>query len=422
MRHGRPLLFSFLFVIAGCGPSEAPRQGAATPSESRSSGTTILYATKSGSTVSVRRLNLATKAEATILIYTEVSSAEHSGNMWDELPPSVASSFDGTRIAFAAADGLHVLDLKTGTRRTLVARTVAHKGDQPASWSPSLGTDAFAVFAPRWSGDGRFLSFIVSHYEGHSISFVDVADGRVFAQKGLPSLSYADPELGDLSWARSSASSVVPRNGTETGIFLSKVGDPAGAIFLQIRANRVTAAALAADARRIALTYESDVGAVGPEILAVTRRGETRIRVIDTDGPKSAPMFDAAGVLWWLERGSLKRWDESKTTTVGRVDPSYEWEITSIHDGRVSLVGKSADKRAARFLLLDTAGKQLAAYDSQTDYVTLLDLARSLTQTSGSYSYISSRTSESVFTRSQPVRDCDRLSSDVPLQIEGQAS
>lgn len=380
MRYGRVLAISLPLLVAACASGQAPKQNSTDPSGSpaatptispRPAITTLYFATKSGSLVTVRRVNVLIGTETKLFTYRERSRAEHTGNKWDELPPSLAADPRGTRIAYAAVDGLYVYDLASATRHKLVTRTSPGTDDTAASWSPSLGTDVFAIFGPRWSGDGRYLSFAVSHYEGHSIKFVDVSRGRVFKQTGLD-FSYVDPDLRDLSWASAGASSAVPQNGSKAGVVLSAIGDPTRGTLSPIEVGTIFTAALSADARRIAFTYASQEEAGEAEILAVVRRGESAKQIVDRDGIKAAPAYDPAGTLWWVEGGTLRRWDGSAATTVARVDPSYRWEIVSIVDGKISFVGRSEDKHTARFLLLDANGDELAAHDTDTDYATLL--------------------------------------------------
>lgn len=308
-----------------------------------------------------------------MLSFDERAAAEHSGNFWQERPPSVARSADGRLVAYAAEDGLFTFDLERGSRRTLVERTAPGVDeDSPGSWSGGLGS-AFAIHSPAWSHDGRFLSFDVSHYEGHSIWFFELSAGRLFRQDGLPRYSYSDPSLGSPSWAPAGASSVVPHNGTRVGFVMSAADDPTTATLYRVRAGSVAEAVVSADAALAAYTFGSDEFGERPTGLAMVRRGETDRRVIDDSGVKTSVAFDSIGRLWWVEGGRLFSWDGSRAHDVGRLDDRLRWRILSVVGDIVSLAGRSADEGVARFVALDTAsGQALLRHDSDTDFTTYL--------------------------------------------------
>jgi hypothetical protein len=270
-----------------------------------------------------------------------------------------------------------VLDLETGSRRALVKQTRPGRNEDTApTWSPSLGGDAFGVYSPRWSHDGRFLSFEVSHYEGSSIWFYDVPAARLFRQSGLPDYSYADPSLGELSWAPAGASTVVPHNGTTVGLVLSAVDEPSRATLVEIEGPSVAEAAVSAGARLVAFTLGQDEYGAEPRVLATVGRGEADRRVIDDAGVKSSVAFDANGRLWWIEGGTLLRWDGSSAAEIGRLEPSLRWEILSIDGDAISLVGRSAESGRASFVLFDAVKEEtLTQHESDTDYTTYLGLA-----------------------------------------------
>lgn len=373
-RCGLLFLVPVLAVLA-CGPSILSSPSPS-PEGSPRPDRSILFATKSGRAVTLQRFDLDTHLTTTVHTYEEEVEAEHSRNWWQERPPSIARTADGGTIAFAADDGLHTLDLRTGTRRTLVAKTVQGKQEEPSSWSPSLGDHAHGIFSPAWSHDARFLSFEVAHYEGNSIWFYDLASGRLFTQSGLPRYSYADPSLGHVAWAPTGATSVVGQSGSETGIVISAVDDPSSAAFVRVETGYLNDTALAYEPERVAFTFSSDEYGGDPATgLAVVRRDGRGRETIDTQGVKSPPAFDPTGGLWWLEGGSLLRWNGSETSVAAQIDPSFRWEILSIEQNAIALAGRSEERAKARFVLLDDAGRTVVSHTAETDFTTYLGLA-----------------------------------------------
>lgn len=340
-------------------PSPTPR-----PPEPR-----LLYAEKSGRTVTVKALALGTRAEETLFTYEERQPAQHSGNSWEEQPPSIALASATGLLAYGAVDGLHVYDLRLKATTTLIKRVrEGGDGDSAPIWAPELeGVYGFHNLA--WSGNGRYVSFEQSHYEGSTIGFFDLSTNRVFSQEPLP-VSYAGSELTPASWAAEGASTIVSMTGIKSGVFLSEPDDPSRAKLVQPPHQYFGAARLSPDASHVAFLFDDDPDGWEATGIAIMRRDGSGLRTIDGSDVKSSVTFDAAGHVWWTERGILYRWDGSSKTIAARADDSFEWEIVGVEPDTVSLTGRSEKAARGLFLLLDRrTGNAIATHGVPTDFV-----------------------------------------------------
>lgn len=335
---------------------------------------TLVFATKSGRVVTVKTLGLHSRVEETLFTYEERQPAEHSGNYWEEQPPSIALSPTGDLLGYGAADGLHIYDLGARTSTTVVERVAEGKDeDSPPTWSPALeGTYGLHNFA--WSGNGRYLSFDQSHSEGNTIGFYDRDTNRTFAQQDMP-FSYADPHLEPAAWAAEGASSVVSASGSKSGLILSGIDDPSAGKLIRVTHQHFGQAALSPDASRVAFLFNDDEDDWRPTGVGIVRRDGTGLKTIDNDGLKSSVMIDTDHQVWWTEGGLLYRWDGSGKTLAGRVDASYEWELVTVDTETVALAGRSEKAGRGLFLLLERGtGKVLAMHGARTDFVNYLGL------------------------------------------------
>jgi len=337
----------------------------------------LLVATKDGRTVTVAALDMTTEDETVVLTYTESAPADHSGNYWDERPPSVALSPDREELALGSGDGLFLMDVRTGTTRALIARVTEPNVDNHGApgWSVDLPYDTFALVTPVWSPDGRYLAFEEVHYEGSTFGFYDVRDEAYFSQRRLP-YSYAQPSLGAISWSPASATTVVPGNGVDevVGLYVSEPGDPTRCTLIDVgEVDHLGAAAPGPDGARIAFTSGSTYDAFN-RLAIVQSDGD--IRTIDDEGLKDGVAFDAHGDLWWVEEGDVLRWDGAGTHATGDLSDHLDWAFVELGDERITLAGRSRDLGIARFVAVDpVTGERSFRHDSPTDYTTYLGIA-----------------------------------------------
>ncbi|MCA1832150.1 MAG: hypothetical protein ABR548_09430 [Actinomycetota bacterium] len=326
-----------------------------------------------GTTATVYSTDLSSGDETALLKYEEAAPATHSQNYWEEMPPSVALSHSGTHLAYVAADGLYVFDREGTATRLVISRRNAPSADAPSTWVPPIDEDTYSLHSPSWSADDRYISFEMSHYEGSTFGFYDLREGAYFQQAGLP-FSYADPSLGKMAWAVGNVGTIVPAtHATTAGFYLSAIGDPGNAAYLNARiATRMGDAVLSEDAGRIAFTF-SDDDENDAHILAVEARDGRLVHVVDRQGAKISPAFDASGNVWWVEGSSLLRWDGTTTSAIGELTSGWRWKIQSVEGGTAVLLGTFSTR--ARIVQIDTrSGEERIRHDCATDFTTYLGL------------------------------------------------
>lgn len=192
-----------------------------------------LYAIKEKYTVSVFRHNLNSGKEQKIFTYDEVALADlNSGNHWQSLPPSVALSKEKNLIAFVDKDGLATFDLSTNVTERLIKkvgeRTLFNEPGWPA-WSVDVlnkeKNSVFSFYAPRWSPDGRQISFIQSHYEGSSHGLFDLAQNTYLPIKTDKNSFVSGSQ--SMRWLTQSERTVIPGRGGMAilGLYVSDADD-----------------------------------------------------------------------------------------------------------------------------------------------------------------------------------------------------
>jgi len=170
----------------------------------------LIYAIKNDYISTVYKRNLKSGEQVEILEFTESVKAEDSGNVWSELPPSVALSPDKKQLAFIDKEGLKVYNLDTKTTRTYIRKLNEAKcyGCEPR-WSFPL-LHAYGLFRPSWSSDGNYISFIEAQYEGSTIGLIDTFSGEytflktVYGFRGITwspiGHSYLKPSYGNVPY------------------------------------------------------------------------------------------------------------------------------------------------------------------------------------------------------------------------------
>ncbi len=131
-------------------------------------GAVALSAKKVQTTVEVQVKKIGNLIES--FTYQEPYSADNSGNTWTGLPPSIALSPDGMKVAYSDTTGLRVLDLATRVNR--VVRT--HLDSNPNDTYKDTSTK---FLNPIWFPDSKYLLYYQTAYEGSRIGIVDVLTG-----------------------------------------------------------------------------------------------------------------------------------------------------------------------------------------------------------------------------------------------------
>jgi len=149
-------------------------------------GEFILYAEKEGKTDFIKKITLNSKKIKTIYQTKElVDSDTESGNIWQAKPAGVALSPDKSRVAITDERGLYILNLSSGKIDWLITAKAAPKAKSskdyisPVVWSRSELKNSFLLEEPKWSADGKYLSFIAGYYEGSLAFFYNIDSGSI---------------------------------------------------------------------------------------------------------------------------------------------------------------------------------------------------------------------------------------------------
>ena len=157
-------------------PSEDVRAANFTPFK-------LVYAVKTGRYVAVYERTLRSGEEKIIFEYDELKEADLSGNLWRELPPSVAFSPAKDTFVYIDQEGIKFHDLHTGQKRLLRRQPVVDELRE----KPLYGI--FGYYDPSWHGDNKtgYITFEQSHYEGSSIGTI-VLETEEYSSNQQPSL------------------------------------------------------------------------------------------------------------------------------------------------------------------------------------------------------------------------------------------
>src|SRR3989338_6298911 len=176
----------------------------------------LIYAVKNEYISTVYKRNLQNSIQTKLLEFDESRKADKSGNLWSGLPPNIALSPDKQALAFIDKEGLKVYDFQTKNTRTFIRKTEegSSETDAPPKWSISSLGGTYSLARPLWSFDGKYISFLQSHYEGASFGVIDTESGTYFALKDVAG------GYNNLSWSPVSRSYVKASSGGYEGIGL----------------------------------------------------------------------------------------------------------------------------------------------------------------------------------------------------------
>ncbi|MBI3921418.1 MAG: PD40 domain-containing protein [Armatimonadetes bacterium] len=276
----------------------------------------LLYATKRGHQVTVYERHLRTAVQRSILKYREYAEADpESGNTLEGLPPSVALSSDKKQLAFAAEDGLGVHQLKTRRTRYLIRKTNAlpplRKWPGPRWSVPWIKDEAFALTTPRWSADGKFISFTWVLWEGRGLAIINSRTRQCYA----PRIGREGPACGnvDLAWAPRGHSFVTPNScyGEEQAPLIGSTRSVWRVTNLAKRLGKEHARygdiRYASDGGTLVFTYRES-GSDQRTTLAMCDRHGHRLRILSRKGSKATPLFSPDGrSILYLVDGLLEK-------------------------------------------------------------------------------------------------------------------
>lgn len=332
----------------------------------------LIYAVKNEYTTIVYRRNVQGGTQTKILEFDENRKADKSGNLWSGLPPSISLSQDGKLLAFADKEGLKVYDLQTKYTKTYIRKASEGECEECApKWSIDLG-GTYTLARPLWSYDGKYISFLQSHYEGSSFGVIDTASGAYTALKNI----YGG--YSNLNWSLAGHAYVKASSGGYEGIglYVSIKNNIAEANNLALKLGKTEdtpflEANFSPNGNKIVFTFEEPYETKN---LAITNTDGTGFTVLAEKTDARMPFFSSDGnsVLYFQQKNNkqiLVRHDIiSKSSSdliilpveFNRWDNAY-WT----KDGFLALVGISSSSGltlggdSTRMVILDVANKKV---------------------------------------------------------------
>ncbi|MEK7650495.1 MAG: hypothetical protein AAB364_01330 [Patescibacteria group bacterium] len=151
-----------------------------------------ISATKVGTHSTVFKKYASGKVEA-VLEFEEAIAADDSGNYWASLPANVASTPDSSKLAYIDTQGLKIRSLDDAQDVILVEKLGESRDTIKGyhNWNPSMG-NASSIHKPRWSSNGKYISFLIAQYEGSRLGVIDIAERK---------LTFG-PRSGRQTWSR----------------------------------------------------------------------------------------------------------------------------------------------------------------------------------------------------------------------------
>jgi hypothetical protein len=352
----------------------------------------LVYALKEGRHVMVLVRNISTGDEREVLEYNESIEAEHSGNTWQELPPSVALSPAAPMLVYVAEGGLMAFHIGDKTSATLLRH---REGGEFADlttyrWVSDAGAElccGFHLAEPVISQDGTSLAISVSQYEGSTLAVVRV-DGSAACEVGDRVSSLYPvwrPQTGDL---------LIPSGGeyAAVGLFVSSPADlcsshqiasaPPGPT--QLSAG-FAMGSWSPDGQWVAASlWEFD----GPTSLLLVRSDGTESRTLVAEGLNLWPVFSTDGrSVYFLHRlsrdpqsaVSLRRIDLGTGQTESVVDIPVGWSVRPqgwTDEGHLMLHARSTDCPDSvcvnRLVLLDATSARTVYAGPSSDFTRFL--------------------------------------------------
>jgi len=333
----------------------------------------LIYAVKNEYRSTVYKRNLQTGIQTKLLEFDEGIKADKSGNLWSGLPPNIALSSDKQTLAFIDKEGLKIYDFQTKNTKTFIRKTEegSSETEAPPKWSISSLGGTYSLARPLWSSDGKYISFLQSHYEGASFGVIDVESGAYFALKDVAR------GYNNLSWSPVSRSYVKASSGYEgIGLYVSSQSNIAEANNIALKFGKTEDTAFletnfSPDGKKIVFVFGEPYDV---RHLAIANSDGTGFTVLAEKTDARTPIFSSDGnsVLYFQKKNDkqvLVRYDlVNKKSTDLIILPSEfnRWEKAYwTKDNFFALVGISSSSGltlggdSTRMLVLDLANKKV---------------------------------------------------------------
>jgi hypothetical protein len=339
----------------------------------------LIYAVKDKNHVNVYKRDLKSGQQSKIFEYDELSGAALSGNTWEELPPSVDFDPKKQRFVYSTMDGLKSYDLSTKATTSYITKVKDGAGEAPPTWNPPI-EHAYSFNRPRWSADGRYVSFNLGQYEGTTISSYDTVTGKY-----APFTFNGSAHGGYNISVTSKWSPVEPILLEPYGLYVSSPDDPMK--FVDIATAHVSNdqgypafvfASFSPDGKRIVFTYRDkfDDEHRDDNSMSVINKDGTGFRVLSDKTFKTSPLFTPNGdvlyIIYNQDAAVMHRYSmaSGKSEAVMTMPAGLEyWDISTeafwTKEGHLALTGTHSQNPhdssppRAKFAILDIDKKEV---------------------------------------------------------------
>lgn len=305
------------------------------------------------------------------------------------MPSAVALSPDKQSLVFVDKEGLKVYDLQAKTTKTYIRETA--KGeceDCPPKWSVSFMGGTYSLARPLWSSDGKYISFLQSHYEGAGFGVIDTVSGAYIALKDVAG------GYNNLNWSPVARSYVKASSGGYEGIglYISRQSNIAEADDLAPKFGKTEDTPFletnfSSDGSKIAFTFEEPYET---KHLAIANTDGTGFTVLVEKTDARIPFFsrDGNSVLYFQQKNSRQVLVQYNLTSKKSSDlvilPSdfNRWDKAYwTKDGFLALIGISSSSGltlggdSTRMIVLDIINKKVIfaspVFDQFTNFAEL---------------------------------------------------
>ncbi len=211
----------------------------------------LVYAVKNSKHVTVFMRNMETGQEETLLEYDERVEAEHTGNLWQELPPSVALSPAEPVLLYSEQQDILSFNIDDRISKMLLRRGAGTGSGELIryAWASDSGAElccAFGLASPAISADGTSVVMSMTQYEGDTLAVfrLDGSTACVVSQQGVTTATSLFP-----AWSAQTGDLLIPSGGAyaASGLFTAPAEDPCSEQDIAVDIHGETAGFEAAD-------------------------------------------------------------------------------------------------------------------------------------------------------------------------------
>jgi Tol biopolymer transport system component len=360
----------------------------------------LVYAVKDGTHITVHSRNVVIGEERELLAYDERVEAAHDGNLWRELPPSIALNGPNQLLVYAEQRDVLAYDLLQQTTTTLLRREQRDDFTDLSrySWLTGEGVElccAYGLHLPVISPDGSSVVLSMSQWEGDRLGIVrtDGSHACVVSPRSGQSGTSLSP-----AWNPKTQDLAIPSGGeyAAAGLFVAPSTAPCSerdvAAGMHDELASFEAAVWSPEGDWIAATLLANVFDPASASLLLMRPDGSDARVLAADGFNMWPLFspDGSEIYFtrreqWIDRPgsspqSLWRYDLEAGEALPIVNVPDGWYMRSqgwTEEGYLALLAYRRDcgyywSCDDRFVLLDIASGGVIYASAVADFASYL--------------------------------------------------